>query len=326
MRKVKFLSGLNATLVLAAVLVAGFTFTSCEEEDLSVTTTSGTSGSSTVTVNGYDLEDGVVYLTLSTTNTLGQELTDVTYTRVDGADLEYYFTAEEEFELVADKDGFISSQKTISIPEPVEGTLVIYNANFVLTTLDEQEVYATELEAVDASAAVDGETVSTTDTDTHSAGSTVTIEFPYGDAVPYVTADQIAAWEAAIDEACPTTESASTRGATAEARANEIMKAFLATLPTEPGEETLEITVTIASDVTVTSIVVEGVEQIVNVPYSITANVDGDDYTVEGYMTVVVGVNDVTSTLTGAYHNGHAYTHSHNHSDDSNSGGGTAGE
>ena len=335
MRKVKFLGGL-----LAAVLVAGFTFTSCDEEDLNVEV-SNITVTPTVTVTSdtdLNLENGIVYVTVDAVNTKGVAV-DATFVidggsyseeEIEGATTLAFesgtdYTEAFTLEITASADGYVSSSKTVTVPLAASGTAIVIPCTITLTTVEEEEVTVeTEDPDEDAVAAATTETTETYSSDItlDSDGSgTATYEATVYTGTAYVTEDQIDALNDAI-AALTGPVSASTRALTELETAQEVLYAQVKELPTAPGETTLTYTVTVsdASSATITWTVARTVAIVtIRLSYTIGSN----EYAVEGEASVVVE-NTVSYEVTTTDASGNSENYSHSHGSSATSGGGTA--
>lgn len=332
MRKVKFLGGL-----LATALVAGFTFTSCDEEDLSVAVDNVTvTPSVDVTVSTGDtntnvelnLEDGVVYVTLNAVNTKGVAV-DATFT-VNGGDYTDYqtkattltFTEAADLEITASADNYVTSGISVTVPTPTAGTAIVLPATITLTTVEEEDVVVEE-GAVSEETTEEVTEVGEATTETDEDGNiVVTMTVSTADATTYLTDEQIEAFNSAID-ALEGPTSASTRALSELETAKEVLKAQVKELPTAPGvAATLTYTI-VVSDAASVNATISVTKKVATVALRLSYTIGANEYAVDGEGSQVVeNVVEYTVEATGA--DGNTHTHSHSHSDSSTSGGGTA--
>ena len=330
MRKVKFLGGL-----LATALVAGFTFTSCDEEDLSVAVDNVTvTPSVDVTVSTGDtntnvelnLEDGVVYVTLNAVNTKGVAV-NAYFTVNDGDIYSGYattltFTEAADLEIIASADNYVTGGMSVTVPSPTAGTAIVLPATITLTTVEEEDVVVEE-GAVSEETTEEVTEVGEATTETDEDGNiTVTMTVSTADATTYLTDEQIEAFNSAID-ALEGPTSASTRALSELETAKEVLKAQVKELPTAPGvAATLTYTI-VVSDAASVNATISVTKKVATVALRLSYTIGANEYAVDGEGSQVVeNVVEYTVEATGA--DGNTHTHSHSHSDSSTSGGGTA--
>ena len=358
MKKVKFLSSLNAKLALAAVLVAGFTFTSCEEEDLTVSTPTSSSSSPNVTIDvtttsssgetssTVDLADGVAYVALYAQDTSGQDLADVTFTVNDeevSADTLQTYYAAATLEITATKDGYIPSYKTVVVPAPSEGQVIYITATLTLLSYDEDTTTTVEEEditAEDVASATEEEEVTIFEDDV-TVGVTTTYTIPVPQTyVGFLTEEQIEALYTAIEELSGSVSATAKGGVVALAatnlqKAKDLLKAKVDAYATHPGWTTVtqDITVTVTDGADTATLKIVYTSYYVTRSITISTVVENETYQVTGEDTVY------TSNVINYYVNGELATHdsstshdstshdssSHDHGDSSTAGGGTTG-
>lgn len=139
MRKINFLSGINAKLVLAAMALGSFVLTGCEEEDFKVNVPD-------IDINIPAAEDGVVYVNLSATSENGNTLEGVKFTAEDGTEIEASkeYKDAATFTVIASKDGYRTVSKIVNVPKPAPGSFVVMPVNFVLTTMEAVDMVTEE--------------------------------------------------------------------------------------------------------------------------------------------------------------------------------------
>lgn len=146
MKKAKFLSGFNAKMALAAVAVAGFTLTGCEKEDFSVNVPA--IDVTVPEIQWPEAQNGIVYVMFSASGTDGNLLTDVKFT-ANGTVGESYTVKGGNGDVVltvsAEKSGYYTVTKEITIAEPLKNTMAVLPVNFVLNTVDPEATVVTPL-------------------------------------------------------------------------------------------------------------------------------------------------------------------------------------
>lgn len=134
MRKVNFMSGVNAKLVLAAMALGSFVLTGCEKEEFKVD-----APEIKIPVEIPEAADGVAYVNLSATSINGASLTGVKFTNEAGEPLQdsKKYTAAATFKVFASKDGYETAVKTVIVPELQKGAYVVIPVNFILNPVKE---------------------------------------------------------------------------------------------------------------------------------------------------------------------------------------------
>ena len=340
MKKVKFLSSINAKLALAAVLLAGFTFTSCEEEDLSVTST-GT-GTSEVTVSlaesdGTVLTDGIAYLSVYVEATDGTSLDDATITVDDDEYTAPISYGEDDgnttVTVAASLDGYVPGSKSVYIPTISAGQCYYLTTTITLAEVGENDYETADGEITDeALAAATTYESSKTITGEYEAGVTYTTYIEVeADEVGFMDEEQKEALYNLIEQLTdeePVLSVNAKGGVSALAVANldkakAILKAAVLDYAEDPGTKEIKVSVIPATDCT--SIVISYYKTKVITEVTFSCEVSGTTYAVTGnqYMytgTTVTGA--VGYTEEGTSHTGHA----HGHGDETNAGGGISGE
>lgn len=353
MKKVNFLSGLSA-IALAAMCVVGLSLTSCEEEDLTVADTNitVTTPDVTVTVEGTEVTEtqGVVYLTVTATNTSGVSLTGVTFT-VTGSDTGTYtnvvsltLTESGTFGVTAQKSGYVDGYTVISTPDPVAGTLVIYPVTMVLqteeeaaaeegsgdeetqseetvVTVEEEELTESEIEEI----LVESETTATETTGSFDEGETITVTVSTPDATAYLTEEQKSDVLAAIEALTgPTSASAATRADDSNLTLAKVyLKAKLANIPSAPNYNDVTYTITFTEAASAYTIVVTNYTYTQG--FTLAATIDGSVYAVDGKWTVTYK-SSISHSATGVETSHDSHDSHDSHGTDSNAGGGTTSE
>ena len=340
MKKVKFLSSINAKLALAAVLLAGFTFTSCEEEDLSVTST-GT-GTSEVTVSlaeseGTVLTDGIAYLSVYVEATDGTSLDDATITVDDAeytAPISYGETdGNTTVTVAASLDGYVPGSKSVYIPTISAGQCYYLTTTITLAEVGENDYETADGEITDeALAAATTYESSTTISGEYEAGVTYTTYIDVeADEVGFMDETQKEALYSLIEQLSDdnTVLSVNAKGGVSALavanldKAKAILKAAVLDYAEDPGTKTIKVSVIPSADCTSITISYYKTKVITDITFS--CEVSGTTYAVTGnqYMytgTTVTGA--VGYTEEGTSHTGHA----HGHGDETNAGGGISGE
>ena len=352
MRKVKFLGGL-----LAAALVAGFNFTSCDEEDLSVDVANvEITPDITVTVGGYtftytsndttyielNVDDGVFCVMLTAVDTSSNPIDAAFSASVNGGEVgslgdltALWYGPEAEgwvIDIYADADGYVSAQSTVTVPAVVAGTLTVYSVVFTMKTTEDYNTDITEGDAVeDTEVEVEGDTTSATCTltvDETTGTTTGTADIYVPTSASYLTSEQIEVLDDAIDALEGPT---GTRAASELENAKSVLHALVAAYATEPVTQKLGTYSIIVDDITVQSLTLTYQVTYTTYECEITFTYDADSgnyYEVTGTATkvdetsIVVNYGDCeVTTLAGETY---THSHSHTHGDSSTSGGGTA--
>ncbi len=329
MRKVKFVSSLNAKMALVAAVVAGFTLTGCEKEDFNVNVPN-----INVDVPALpEAEDGIAYLTLTATSASGNSLEGVTFTS-DGAAIAETtsYTAAKTLSVTASKDGYLSVTKTVVVPNLQKGAFVLLTTNFILNAITEDivaevdDTQATPIEgqegtSVDQTSIVKG----------FEANVTYTENVVVNNEAPYLTQAQVNEFRKAINALTEADAVAATR-ATAEKvdnceEAKEILRNLVNAYNNAPGQTIFPVS--FHFDQEATSVTFEIIYKHLSAPLSFTARVGNWTWTVTGECTIDT-VDEVKATGKSVV-NGHAPSHdapshdgSHDgHGGNSNAGGGT---
>lgn len=322
MKRVKFVSGFNAKMALVACAVAGFTLTSCEKEDFNVEVPN-----ISVTVpeiNWPEAEnDGLVYLTLTATSNVGEDLSDAVFT-MDGAEVATYnvnvsASQGKEVVIAASCTGYYSNSITVQIPDIPADQILTIPVNVVLekveldgddnptppevnTPVEDSENVTTKPQTVPAPAGG------------FQPGKEYEVTVTVPSAIPYMTTEQKTAMYAAVDALNGPVSRVVEEGDLD--RAKENLRAQIdeyRSTATMGGQVTATFTVTeAASSVTVN---VNTTTQNYVITFSVT--IHDEVYEVSGECTV-----PVASTVT-AKGEGVDISHSHDHGNNPDAGGGT---
>lgn len=352
MKKVKFVSGFNAKVALAACAVAGFSLIGCDEEDFSVdvpnidasTTNPDVNisvgrdtiiiGSDTIIINNeYPTEDGAAYLVLSTTATTGEVVSDVTYSILDSegnvlTDSEgtaYEFPeattltvrvpTDAQYTVVAAKTGYYTNNQFVNVPTVPVNQILTVPVNIVLEAIevDDDEVTAD----VDTSESTEGEASATTQTvsapnGTFEVGETYTAAVSVPDATPYLDAAQKEALYAAIDAL----EGPVTRAAGDDLTvAKDLLRAKVNAYRSSASMNGLvTVSFTVSEAASSVRMIITTVNRIVKITFSVWVN--SQEYAVDGECTVP-GESTVDAEADGV-----DISHAHDHGDNANAGGG----
>lgn len=320
MKKVKFVSGFSAKMALAAVVMAGFSLTGCEKEDFNVNVPNIDVTVPDVTFP--EAENGIVYVMFTASSTDGNLLNGVKYTNASGEEVGESVTVvggngNVTLTISASKDGYITETKTIEVAEPVKGTMMTLPVNFVLTTVEAEDV---PVEVVGVPVQVETKTLSTA-METPEGGFqpnveyTATVQVPT--AAPYLTVEQKNAFNAAID-ALGTTE---TRASAEDlVVVKSLLRGKVAAFGTSPKTESQVYKFVLSAAASSVTVVVTFDTYSQAITLSTTYN--GTTYSVDGSYTFC-GNSMITGQADGI-EIGH--DHGHGHGDDSTAGGGTAGK
>lgn len=321
MKRVKFVSGFNAKMALVACAVAGFTLTGCEKEDFNVDVPNITVKPE---VNWPEAEnDGLVYLTLTATSNVGEDLSDATFT-MDGAEVTTYnvnVSANQGGSVViaASCTGYYSNSVTVQIPDIPADQILTIPVNVVLekveldgddnptppevnTPVEDSENVTTKPQTVPAPAGG------------FQPGKEYEVTVTVPSAIPYMTTEQKTAMYAAVDALNGPVSRVVEEGDLE--RAKENLRAQI---------DNYRSTATMGGQVTATFTVTEAASSVtVNVNtttrnYVITFSVTIHDevYEVSGECTIPV------ASMVTAEGEGVDVSHSHDHGNNPNAGGGT---
>lgn len=314
MRKVNFMSGINAKLVLAAMALGSFVLTGCEKEEFKVDVPD-------IDITIPDAEPGVVYVNLSATSNNGNTLEGVKFT-VDGQEINAStaYNAAANFTVIASKDGYNAVAKTVNVPTPVKGSFVVIPVNFVLT--------AVEAPVATVPGDIDSENPEVTSADqsikgTYEAGK----EYIEKVAIPkgsYLTDAQRNALLAKIDELKgPDTRALSDEEAANLETAKGMLRATVNEMPSKA--QTEDVPVTFIPTKTAGEIVFTVTTNWLTQEIKLTATVADKPYSVEGEQTLA-GESKISAAGFSITHaHGVEIDHGHGHGG-SNAGGGEGGK
>lgn len=321
MKKAKFLSGFNAKMALAAVAVAGFTLTGCEKEDFSVNVPA--IDVTVPEIQWPEAQNGIVYVMFSASGTDGNLLTDVKFT-ANGTVGESYTVKGGNGDVVltvsAERTGYFTATKTITVAEPLKNSMAVLPVNFVLTSVNPEEE-ETEI-------AVVGEPEKQETQDVND----ITLPAPDGGFQPntiykamlpiptgndYMTPDQKKAFYAEIAALTgPTTRAEDDVDLT---YAKDVLRAKVASFSSTPETTNIEIPFTVTEPASTIKFTVTS--NIFEKTIRLSVNVNNKPYTVEGNCTYLEYVG-ISSDLEGV-EIGH--DHGHGHGDNDNAGGSMGG-
>ena len=328
MKRVKFVSGLNAKLALVACAVAGFTLTGCEKEDFNVQVPNIVIPEAPEVIippyPEFPQEDGVAYLVLSATGTDGAVLADVTYT-VGGEELGAGETTTQveqntTIEVTAACAGFYSKTQSVVVPAVPKNQILTVPVHIVLqpVNVDDTDITAD----VDYSQTEAGENSETTQSvaapagETFVPGETYTASVAVPDPTPYITEAQKQELYAAVEAL-----DGPVSRATAEdlAIAKDLLNAKIANYQsTASTNNTISVNFQVSSEASSVRMIVTTTTNIVKITLSVMVN--NEEYAVEGNCTVA-GASTVTAAADGVN-----VSHDHGHGNGENPGGGVAGD
>ena len=311
------MSGFNAKMALVACAVAGFTLTGCEKEDFNVEVPNISVTVPEITFP--EAADGLVYLTLTATSNVGENLPDAAFTMDGTAVTSYNVNVSgnqgNSVVIAASCNGYYDNSVTVEIPNVPKDQIITIPVNVVLEKV--------ELEDNDVPAAVGDDPISQETTERaenipapaggFQPGTVYTATVPVPDATPYMSSEQKDALYAAVDALQgPVTRTAEEDLATAKAKLRTAIDEYNSSA-SMTGRVTVNFTVTeAASSVTVN---VNTAVDIVTI--TLTTTVNNADYEVSGECTI-----PRTSTVT-ADAEGVDISHSHDHGNNPDAGGGT---
>lgn len=329
MKRVKFVSGFNAKMALVACAVAGFTLTGCEKEDFNVEVPNIEIPSVPEVVippsPEFPQEDGVAYLVLSATGTDGAVLADVTYT-VDGTELDPGVTTLQVQQnttvtVSAACAGFYTTTQNVVVPAVPKNQVLTVPVHIVLEPVDVPDDYVDA--TFDDSEAQPGEdeeafqNVANPEGGPFEPGVTYTAPVKVPDSTPYITEEQKQELYAAVDALTGPVVDANSRSAETDlADAKVLLKAKIRNYQSTA---TTNSVITVAFSVTTpaSSVRMQVTTPTMIVKITLSVEVNGQTYAVEGNCTKA-GASEITPVAEGV-----DISHSHDHGNNPNAGGGT---
>lgn len=206
MKSVRFLSGFNAKLAVAACVVAGFSLAGCDEESFTVDVPNVEIPDVTFPeIQFPEGQPGAAYVLLSATSSTNEALNDVKFS-IDGTEQIAIFAlvAEGSHTITAEKAGYKTNSAEIVVPKLPDNAVLTIPVNVVLTVIG-----ADDLEDFTFNVDLDqkGEPFSETNTQSMTpppsgvfGAGDYTIDIPYPTQAPYLTNEQKEAFKAEVDK------------------------------------------------------------------------------------------------------------------------------
>lgn len=314
MRKINFLSGINAKLVLAAMALGSFVLTGCEEEDFKVNVPD-------IDINIPEAEPGVAYVNLSATSKNGNALDGVKFADENGNEIaaSKAYNDAATLKIFASKDGYTTVVKTVDVPQPAKGSFIVIPVNFVMSAIDE-EVVPEEGEKSDTSVAK-AEEQSIKGPFEKGVASTVDVAVPWG---AYLTEAQKKDLMDKIDALkAPDTRALSNEEAANLETAKGLLRKAVNNMPTEI--QTKNVPVTFIPEEAIESVVFTITTNWFTQEITLTAAVADNSYTVKGEQTLAGDSKISGKGIAITHAHGVEIDHGHGHGG-SNAGGGEGGK
>lgn len=283
---------MSAKLALAAVALTSVMFTSCEKEEFNVAPVELDPASATITVTVYDMSDGSI---ITDANVAGDFAVN------PGADGKI---AATERTFTATKDGYLSGEGVAKVPALNKGQFALVPVSIYLQKLADAAQPVGE-DKVEETAKVD-EVPDSQEAGENTGDEPKSMDLEYTAKVGQEVVN--------LAEVEKSIEAMAVTKALSDGEVKKVLKAFVGSYNTGIKDVTYTKTVMVPAKSIVT---LEVVTEYETADYTITAKVDGKEYSIPNVRIKKVIANSVTPVFTSTDHG-----HGHGHGNGDNAGGG----